>query len=164
MTPNERPTPRALRFPWRSDQRIRDDVDDELRFHLEMRAADLVASGMSAADARREAAREFGDVEFTRRYCRRLDEGGERATRRGDWLADARHDLAQAFRVLRRAPGFLVIALVTIALGVGANSAIFSVIRGVLLRPLPFADPGRLISVYEDNRVEHSRHSQLAAA
>ena len=163
MTPNERPTPRAFRFPWRSEQRIRDDVDDELRFHLEMRAADLVASGMSAADARREAAREFGDIEFTRRYCRALDERGERATRRGDWLADARHDLSQAIRALRRSPGFLAIALLTIALGVGANSAIFTVVRGVLLRPLPFAEPASLVSVYEDNRAEHSNRSQLAA-
>jgi putative ABC transport system permease protein len=162
-TPDDSPR-RAFRFPWRSPGRIRADIDDELRFHLDMRTAELVATGMSEADARREATREFGDVEFTRGYCRMLDERGERATRRGDWLADAVHDFAQAVRVLRRSPGFLFIALVTIALGVGANSAIFSVIRGVLLRPLPFADPGRLIAVYEDNRPDHSTRSQLAAA
>lgn len=115
-------------------------------------------------DARREATREFGDVEFTREYCRRLDEGGERASRRGDLLADARQDLTQAIRVLRRSPGFLAVALVTIALGVGANSAIFSVVRGVLLRPLPFAQPDRLVAVYEDNRPDHSPRSQIAAA
>ena len=162
-TPNESPR-RAFRFPWRSAGRIRADVDDELRFHLDMRTAELVAAGMTEADARREATREFGDVEFTRRYCRSLDERGERATRRGDWLADAAHDLTQALRVLRRSPGFLVIALVTIALGVGANSAIFGVIRGVLLRPLPFAEPDRLIAVYENNQPDHSPRSQLAAA
>jgi predicted permease len=157
-------TRRAFRFPWRSPSRIGADVDDELRFHLDMRTEELVAGGLTEADARHEAMREFGDVEFTRHYCRRLDARGERSTRRGDWLADAAHDLAQAVRVLRRSPGFLLIALVTIALGVGANSAIFSVIRGVLLRPLPFADPGRLIAVYEDNRPDHSTRSQLAAA
>src|SRR5690242_20528549 len=162
-TPNDSPR-RAFRFPWRSARRIGTDVDDELRFHLDMRTAELVAAGMSEADARREATREFGDVEFTRRYCRTLDERGERATRRGDWLADAAHDLAQAIRVLRRSPGSLVIALVTSALGVDANSAIFSVIRGVLLRPLPFTEPDRLIAVYEDNRPDHSPRSQLAAA
>ena len=161
--PNDEPR-RPFRFPWRSPSHIRADVDDELRFHLDMRAAELMATGMSAGDARREATREFGDVEFTRRYCRSLDERGERATRRGDWLADAAHDLAQAVRVLRRSPGFLLIALLTIALGVGANSAIFSVIRGVLLRPLPFADPDGLIAVYEDNRPDNSTRSQLAAA
>jgi putative ABC transport system permease protein len=161
--PNDSPR-RAFRFPWRSASRIGADIDDELRFHLDMRAAELVATGMTESDARREATREFGDVEFTRRYCRTLDENGERATRRGDWFADASHDLAQAVRVLRRSPGFLIIALVTIALGVGANSAIFSVIRGVLLRPLPFTDPGRLIAVYENNRPDHSERSQLAAA
>jgi predicted permease len=162
-TPNDSPR-RIFRLPWRSANRIGADVDDELRFHLDMRAAELAASGMTAADARREATREFGDVEFTRRYCRTLDERGERATRRGDWLADAAHDLAQAVRVLRRSPGFLLIALITIALGVGANSAIFGVIRGVLLRPLPFTEPDRLIAVYEDNRPDHSPRSQLAAA
>ena len=162
-TPNDS-SRRPFRFPWRSPNRIGADVDDELRFHLDMRTAELVAAGMTEADARREATREFGDVEFTRRYCRALDERGERATRRGDWLADAAHDLAQAVRVLRRSPGFLLIALVTIALGVGANSAIFGVIRGVLLRPLPFTEPDRLIAVYENNQPDHSPRSQLAAA
>ncbi|HZI42280.1 MAG TPA: ABC transporter permease, partial [Gemmatimonadaceae bacterium] len=160
MTPGRA---RSFRFPWRSASRIRADVDDELSFHIDMRATELVASGMSADDARREATREFGDVEFTRRYCRRLDESGERATRRGDWLADARQDAVQALRVLRRAPGFLAVALITIALGVGANSAIFTVVRGVLLRPLPFADPDRLVSVYENNTIEHVDRTQLAA-
>ena len=161
--PNDQPR-RPFRFPWRSSRRIGADVDDELRFHLDMRTQELIAAGSSEADARRDATREFGDIEFTRRYCRALDERGERSTRRGDWLADAAHDLTEAVRVLRRSPGFLLIALVTIALGVGANSAIFSVIRGVLLRPLPFAQPDRLIAVYEDNRLEHSPRSQLAAA
>ena len=161
--PNDEPR-RSVRIPWRSNRRIGADVDDELRFHLDMRAQELMAAGMSEADARREATREFGDVEFTRRYCRALDERGERATQRRDWLGDAAQDLTQAVRALRRSPGFLLIALITIGLGVGANSAIFNVIRGVLLRPLPFAEPDRLIAVYEDNRPEHSPRSQLAAA
>ncbi|HEV8235262.1 MAG TPA: permease prefix domain 1-containing protein, partial [Gemmatimonadaceae bacterium] len=155
---------RPFRFPWRSTTRIRADVDDELSFHIDMRTRELLAGGMSEAEARREATREFGDVEFTREYCRRLDEGGERAERRGEWFVDLRQDLTQAIRVLRRSPAFLAIALVTIALGVGANSAIFTVVRGVLLRPLPFAQPDRLVAVYEDNRPDHSPRSQLAAA
>ncbi|HEY2851345.1 MAG TPA: ABC transporter permease [Gemmatimonadaceae bacterium] len=155
---------RRLLFPWRSRDRIRAELDDELSFHLDMRTADLMAAGAIQADARSQAEREFGDVEFTRRYCRRLDESGERAVRRGEWLADTWHDVVQALRVLRRSPGFLVIALVTIALGVGANSAIFTVVRGVLLRPLPFANPERLVAVYENNIPDHSPHSQLAAA
>ena len=129
-----------------------------------MRVEELVEKGMSDADARRQATREFGDVEFTREYCRRLDEGGERASRRGDWFADVRQDLGQAVRVLRRSPGFLAVALLTVALGVGANSAIFTVVRGVLLRPLPFAEPDRLVAVYENNQSDHSPRSQLAAA
>ncbi|MFL5613635.1 MAG: ADOP family duplicated permease [Gemmatimonadaceae bacterium] len=163
MPSNDRARP-AFRLPWRSARHISSDVDDELRFHLEMRTAELIAGGMSAGDARREATREFGDLEFTRRYCRRLDEGGERATRRGEWLSDLGQDVTQSLRALRRSPGFLFIALVTVALGVGANSAIFTVVRGVLLRPLPFAQPAQLVSVYEDNRPDHSRRSQLSAA
>ena len=159
MRPN-----RSFRFPWRSTTRIRADLDEELSFHIDMRAAELVAGGMSSDDARRKATREFGDVEFTREYCRRLDEGGERADRRGEWFADLRQDLTQAIRVLRRSPAFLAIALITIALGVGANSAIFTVVRGVLLRPLPFGQPDRLVAVYEDDRPDHSPRSQLAAA
>ena len=155
---------RRFRIPWRTSARIGADVDDELRFHLDMRAQELMAAGMTDGDARREAVREFGDIEFTRRYCQALDERGERATQRRDWIGDVAHDLTQAVRVLRRSPGFLLIALITIGLGVGANSAIFNVIRGVLLRPLPFADPDRLIAVYEDNRPEQSLRSQLAAA
>src|SRR3982750_4341560 len=88
-----------FRIPWRTTRRIGADVDDELRFHLDMRTAELIGRGMSSAEARREATREFGDVEFTRRYCRRLDESGERATRRGEWLIDLRQDVAQALRV-----------------------------------------------------------------
>jgi putative ABC transport system permease protein len=163
MTPDPR-RPRRFHLPWRSANRIRTDVDDELRFHLDMRTAELVATGIAEADARREATREFGDVEFTRRYCQRLDRGTERATRRGEWLADARQDIIQAIRVLRRSPGFLAVGLLTIALGVGANSAIFTVVRGVLLRPLPFADADRLVAVYENNVPEHSPRGQLAAA
>ena len=155
---------RRFRIPWRTSARIGADVDDELRFHLDMRAQELMAAGMTDGDARREAVREFGDIEFTRRYCQALDERGERATQRRDWIGDVAHDLTQAVRVLRRSPGFLLIALITIGLGVGANSAIFNVIRGVLLRPLPFAEPDRLIAVYEDNRLEQSPRSQLAAA
>jgi putative ABC transport system permease protein len=155
---------RRLFFPRRSRDRIRTDLDDELRFHLDMRAAELIAGGVSESEARSQAEREFGDVELTRRYCRQLDESGERAVRRREQLADSWHDLLHAARVLRRSPAFLFIALVTIALGVGANSAIFSVVRGVLLRPLPFADPDRLVAVYENNLPDHSPHSQLAAA
>ena len=75
MTPNDNPR-RRFRFPWRSAQRIQTDIDDELRFHLDMRTAELVAAGMTEVGARQEVMREFGDLEFTKRYCRRLDESG----------------------------------------------------------------------------------------
>ena len=92
---------KPFRFPWRSVDRIRADVDDELRFHLDMRVAELMTAGATEAEARREAKREFGDLEFTRRYCRDLDERGERASRRTEWLTELRLDTSHALRVLR---------------------------------------------------------------
>ena len=159
MSPRKR-----FSFPWRSRERIRTDVDDELRFHLDMRVAELVALGASESDARREAHREFGDLEFTRRYCRDLDASGERADRRSEWLSELRLDVAHALRMLRRSPGFATVALLTIALGVGANTAIFSVVRGVLLRTLPYERPDRIVAIYENNVPDHYERSQLSAA
>src|SRR2546421_12135972 len=115
MSPNADRSRRFFRFPWRSPTRIREDVDDELRFHLDMRTAELVASGMSEVAARREATREIGGVDFTRRSCRRLDEANERATPRGEWLTDARQALPPSLRALPRSAAVLAIPLLTSA-------------------------------------------------
>ena len=114
------------------------EVDKELEFHLAMRAADLVRSGLDPAAARRRARDEFGDLEFTRAYCLRLDRREERVVRIAEWFDDWRHDVTQSWRAVRRSPGFALIALLTLALAIGANTAIFSVVRAVLFRPLPF--------------------------
>ena len=97
---------RFLRLPRPSSARRRADLDDELRFYFDMRARELMEQGFSERDARREAVREFGDLEYTKRYCLAEDAMSTRDERRTDIIAELRQDVAHAWRTLRRAPGF----------------------------------------------------------
>ena len=153
---------RLFAFLRRSPADIRRDVDDELRFHVEAQVADLVAGGLSDAAARHQATREFGDVEDARRYMRRMDWRTERDRRRRDYVGELRQDVRYALRQLRAAPVFALTAIVTLALGIGANTAIFSVVSAVLLRPLPFPDPDRLYAVWSANRTANSLQAPVS--
>ena len=120
------------------------DVDDELRFHLEAKVDDLVAQGWTLRDARREARRQFGDLRAVRQTGERLGrERGQRRHRKDYWGA-FRQDLRYALRIERRDRAFTIITVLILALGIAANTAVFSVVDTVLLRPLPFADSQRL--------------------
>jgi putative ABC transport system permease protein len=130
----------------------RDNVENEVRFHLDARAEELVAGGATRDEARAQALREFGDIDDARRYMSRLDGRTAAAARRRHQMDDLRQDLRMAFRRLRDAPGFTAAAVLTIALGVGMNAAVFSVVRAVLLKPLPFPQSDRLYMVYSANR------------
>ena len=154
---------RYLRFPWRASSRRRADLEDELRFYFDMRTRELVEQGMGEADARREAVREFGDVEYTKRYCLAEDAMSSREERRTDFVAELRQDIAHSWKAFRRAPGFVAVALITLALGIGANTAIFSVVNGLLLRDLPFGEPDRLVRVWGTNQGSGAVRSQLSA-
>jgi putative ABC transport system permease protein len=118
-------------------------MDDELRHHIECEVSEHIRAGMSPEEACRVAKAQFGGVEQIKEEAR--DARGTRP------LEDLIADIGYATRVLRRNPGFTVGAVLTFALGCGAASAIFSVVYGVLLRPLPYADPGRLVVLWERN-------------
>ena len=113
----------------------------ELRDHLERQVAENVAAGMSAEEARFAALRTFGNPALLREQAR--------GTWNWNWLELLLRDVRYALRTLMRTPGFAAIAIVVMALGIGANVALFTIVRSVLLKPLPFNDPGRLMRFYE---------------
>ena len=119
--------------------RLEAQLDSELRDHFDRLVADHLAAGMSEAEARRRARLEFGGLDQVKELCR-----DARGTR---WLEDAAQDARYAARLFRRSPGFAAVAVATLAIGIGANMAVFGLINALLLRPLPVRDPGGLVQL-----------------
>ena len=125
--------------------RVEGELSEELRFHLEKLAEENVAKGMTPEDARYAALRELGGVDQIKEECRNM--------RRVNYIENLVQDLSYGSRMLARNRGFAAVAIITLGLGIGANTAIFSVVNTVLLRPLPFKDPSRLVWATERFRV-----------
>lgn len=127
----------------------RDEVDEELRFHLERRIDELVAEGMEPAAARREALRRFGDPGRVARECRSIARTVETGERRATLRDELAQDLSWALRQVRRQPALTLVTVLILALGIGASTALFSVADAVVFRALPFDQPDRLVSAFE---------------
>src|SRR5215471_9769102 len=116
-------------------------LDSELQFHLERQIADDIAAGMAPEEARRQARLEFGGMEGVKEECRE--------SRRVHIVDTFLQDVRYGFRVLRKSHGFTLVTVLTLAIGMGANTAIFSSIDALLLHPMPFPDLDRLVAVSE---------------
>jgi len=143
---------RSLRsWLWRVP--IDQEFDEEIALHIEMRTRELIAGGMDPAAARAAAIRKMGDVRTLKRECVDLGRKRDREMRVTLWLEELRDDIKFAIRQLSAAPAFTLVATLTLALGIGANSAIFALVDATLLRPLPYPHPDRLVSIWEKSPV-----------
>lgn len=138
------------RWPALERVNLRRDVDDELAFHIDTLTRELQASGMSAAAARDEAERRFGAVGSIRDQCLTIDRRRARRLSLTELLAMRLADLRVAARAMRHAPVFSATVVGTLAIGIGSASAIFTVVNAILIKPLPYRDPSRLVSITHD--------------
>ena len=135
-------------------EHVEQELDEEVRAHLGMLVDEKVAAGMSLKEAYRAARIELGGIDLVKARVREV--------RVGAMLEQVWQDSRYGVRMLRKNPGFTVVAVVTLALGIGANSAIFSVVNGVLLRPLPYQDAAHLAMIWHNNTKEHKSQDWMA--
>ena len=139
---------RLFRFPTRTARDVRTDVRDEIAFHLEMRARDLMAGGMRAEAARAQAEREYGDVPSSVRALVSHDAGLERRRGLGLLAADLGHDASYGLRLVLRHKGFSATAVLTLALAIAGNTTMFSVVNALFFQPLAVRAPQELVRIY----------------
>ncbi|WP_420237850.1 ADOP family duplicated permease [Telmatobacter bradus] len=131
--------------------RAAEQLDEELRYHLDCQTEENLAAGMNAREAREAALRSFGNPALLRDQAR--------SSWHWNWLEALLRDLRYGVRALRHAPGFAGIAILVMALGIGANVAIFAVVRNLLLRPLPYPEQQRLMAAYENSSDQFPENS-----
>jgi predicted permease len=134
-------------------QRVERDVDEELAFHLEMRTRKLAARGLDPRTAREQALRQFGDLDSVRAECLDIDYRRERDVQRARHFDELRQDIGYALRALRQNPVFTIVVLLSLALGIGANTAVFTLVDAVVFRSLPVAQPHELVAIGDTRAV-----------
>ena len=140
------------------------DIRAEIDFHLQAQVDRLVAQGHSIEEARRMALQAFGSPDAVATQVRAIDARMHSADRRRDWASGVLQDLRLAVRGIRRSPLYALVVAVTFALGIGANAAVFSLLDAVVLRPLPFPDPHRLVRIYEHDTKRDRPFGQVTIA
>lgn len=142
--------------PFRTKRQFEQEMSEELRFHLETQIAANIAAGMTLGEARRQAKAQLGGVEAVKENCRE--------ERRGFWLESLWADVRYGTRILRKSPGFTTVAILTLALGIGATTVMFSAIESVFWRPLPFPNSERLALVESSNLKQTWNYGSVSAA
>ena len=131
------------------------DVDEEIDFHVHGRVQELIEAGWALDEARSEALRQFGDLTRYRDECRSIAQNRIVRERRGEMLGNVAQDVRFALRSFRRSPVFAAVAILTLGLGIGATTAVFTVAKNVVFDPLPFDRPDELVMVYEQNQAQN---------
>src|SRR5688572_17574146 len=137
----------------------RSDVEEEFAFHVQERIDELIARGVDPRLAREEAMRGFGDVERVKATCLDLAQQRQASMKRQEQLVVLWQDIVYAIRQMRAQPLLTFAALLTLAVGIGATTSIFSVVNAVLLRPLPYDDSDRIVTIYETVGEDRGRAS-----
>ncbi|MGH9345234.1 MAG: permease prefix domain 1-containing protein, partial [Terriglobia bacterium] len=145
-----------MKFPslFRLRRQRNQDLDEEIRAHLAMAVRERIEQGESPAEAEANARREFGNATLVKEVTR--DMWGWR------WLETLLQDLRYGLRQLRHNPGFTAVAIITLALGIGPNTAMFTVVRAVLLKPLSYSNPDRLVRITEGHTPVHFEETKAA--
>ncbi|MBC7895729.1 MAG: ABC transporter permease [Cytophagaceae bacterium] len=159
--------PRLARFAislrqWVWKPTVKDEVDSELAFHIEMRTRELVSRGMDPALARAVAIGRFGDIGKVHTQLEQIGRRRDRRERRMEWFDERRQDVVFALRQLRHNPTFALVAIITLGIGIGATTSIFSAVYAVVLRPLAYREPERI--VYVNSTLNGTDESMAAAA